>query len=150
MGEDGSCSKFEDRVEVAVAGRDDAVPCLVLVGSALTGGAGGGSSSTGASTPSGPKGPIESSRLSRVVDCARLPCRRGARVFEGAGRGEVVDAGEEGSWIGFEGVESTACLVRSSCSLLGRFIIPEALVASASAALGRLMLDDDLEGTSEA
>ena len=37
-----------------------------------------------ASIPNGPRGPIESSRLSSVVDCARLPWRREGRVLEGA------------------------------------------------------------------
>ena len=124
-------ARLEERVDVAVPGRDDAVPCLVRVGSALTGGAGAGTSATGASIPKGPSGPIESSRLSSVVDWARLTCRRGALDFEGASLPPVLDVGEDGeSCAGFEGVVS-------------------ALLLSSSAALGRLMLDDDREGTSD-
>ncbi len=88
---------MEDRAEVAVPGRELMVDCLVLVGNALVGGAGAGSSAAGASSPSGPRGPIESSRLSRVVDCARLPYRRGVRDLEAAGRERVLDVDDVGS-----------------------------------------------------
>ena len=97
----------------------DAVPgleagCRVLVGSSFTGGAGTGGSSAGAalSMPSGPRGPMESSRVSRVVDCARLPYRRGARDFEGAGLAPLLEAGEEGSWVDFE--DSCASVIDQS------------------------------------
>ena len=82
----------------------DAVPagCRVRDASSFAGGAGAGTSSAAASIPSGPRGPMESSRLSRVVDCARLPCRRIVRDFEGAGLAPVLEAGEEGSCVGFE------------------------------------------------
>jgi hypothetical protein len=86
-----------ERSEAAVEGREEVVGCLVLEGSSFTGGAGMGSSSAGASMPSGPRGPMESSRVSRVVDCVRLAWRREGRVFEGASLmpGVVEDVGDE-------------------------------------------------------
>lgn len=62
----------DERVDAAVPGLEPVVDCLVRDGISFTGGAGATGSSVG-STPSGPNGPIESSSVSRVVDCARLP-----------------------------------------------------------------------------
>jgi hypothetical protein len=79
------------------------VDCLARVGSAFIGGAGAeGSSAAGVSKPSGPKGPIESSRLSSVVDCARLTCRLLGRVLDARGREDMLDVGDVGSSAGFE------------------------------------------------
>jgi hypothetical protein len=103
LSEDVSWSELVrlERAEVAVPGREDVVGCRVLEGRPFTGGAGAtGSSAAGASIPSGPSGPMESSRLSSVVDWARLPYRRGARDFDGAGLEAVLDAGDEGSCVG--------------------------------------------------
>jgi len=61
--------------------------------SSLTGGA-GAEGSSGASAPNGPSGPMESSSDSRVVDCARLPCRRGVRDLEGASFTPLLERGE--------------------------------------------------------
>ena len=90
-------------------GRDDAA-VLVRDASSFTGGAGAADSSA-ASAPKGPSGPIESSRLSSVVDWARLPYRRGVRDLEGAGFALVAVAGEEGSW---DVVGGDACSERRS------------------------------------
>ena len=85
-------------------GLEVVVGCRVREASSFTGGAGADVSSAGASNPSGPRGPMESSRLSRVVDCARLPYRRGVRDFEGAGLMPLLDAGDEGSKVDLEDV----------------------------------------------
>lgn len=69
--------------------------------------------------------------------------------MEGAGLGEDVDAGEEGSWVDLEGVVSGMKLMWSSYDPFGPAVIPEAFVLSASAALGKLTFDDDRDGTSE-
>lgn len=114
-------------VDVAVPGLEALLIAdgRVREASSFTGGAGAAGSS-GASMPNGPSGPMESSRLSRVVDCARLPCRRCGRVFESAGLAAVLDAGEAGSCVGLD-----------VCS------------SSSAAALGRLWLECDREGTSD-
>ena len=82
----------------------EVVGCLVLEASSFCGGIGAACSSTG-SAPSGPKGPVASSRLSRVVDWARLtPFRRGVRDLTGAGFAPAADAGDNELSVGFEGV----------------------------------------------
>lgn len=116
-------------------GREPVVPCLVRVGSSFTGGAGAAGSSV-ASMPSGPNGSIEASRVSRVVDCVRLPYRRGPRDFEGAGLMPLVDvaaAGDEGASAGFGDVGSDAmisvclsihCLVSLASYLMDAHLLP--------------------------
>ena len=80
----------------------EAVGCLVRDASSFTGGAGAAGESV-ASMPSGPSGPMESlSRLSSVVDCARLPYRRGVRDLVAAGFAPVLEVGEDGSWVVLE------------------------------------------------
>lgn len=98
--------------DAAVLGLDPIVDCLVLLGSSFTGGAGATGSSTG-SIPRGPNGPIESSSVSRVVDCARLPYLRGPRVFEGAGLAPLAEAGDEGIAVEVEEVCATKEAQRS-------------------------------------
>lgn len=74
------------RLETAEAAVDglELMGCLVLEASSFTGGVGALGSSVG-SIPKGPNGPIESSRLSRVVDCVRLAWPRPRRALLGAG-----------------------------------------------------------------
>ena len=89
-----------ERSEVAVDGREEVVFWLVRIGSSFTGGAGVGTSSAAeVSKPNGPRGSMEESSVSRVVDWARLTCRRLGRVFEGAGLmpDAIEDVGEEGA-----------------------------------------------------
>lgn len=104
-----SALRLGETAEAEVEGLD-AVDCLVLDASSFTGGIGAEGSSAG-SRPSGPRGPMESlSRLSRVVDCVRLPCRRGPLDLEGAGLAPPrfgVD------WASFEGGD---CSVRATVS----------------------------------
>jgi hypothetical protein len=89
------------------------VGCLTREGSSFTGGAGVGSSAAAVSIPSGPRGPMESSRLSRVVDWARLAWRREGRVFDGASL--MPDAMED---VGEEGASAPADWEVEGCSVL--------------------------------
>ena len=73
----------EEPEDAALCWRDGA---LAREASSFTGGAGASAAGVStASTPNGPSGPIESSSVSSVVDCVRLPYRRGARDLEVAG-----------------------------------------------------------------
>ena len=104
-----SSLRVEDWMEAAVPGLD-VVECRVREGSSFTGGAGAAGSSV-LSIPNGPSGPMESSRLSRVVDWARLPYRRGVRDLEGAALAPLLDIGDEGSCSDLEGA---CCSARRS------------------------------------
>ena len=143
-----SVLRREERAEAAVPGLEP-VEARAREGSSFTGGTGAATSSDG-SAPNGPSGPMESSRFSRVVDAASLPCRRGVRVFDGAGRMPLLDAaaGDEGSCADVEGV----CSVRdylntTSTSTISSQCLPDGCVfSSVVAALGAEF--EPVEGTS--
>ena len=102
-----------ERSEVAVEGREVVVVWRDREGGSFTGGVGVGSSVAGVSSPSGPRGPMESSRVSRVVDWARLAWRREGRVFEGASL--MPDAMED---VGEAGCSAVADWEVEGCSVL--------------------------------
>lgn len=138
----------EERLDEAVSGRFAAEVCRGRDASSFTGGV-GATGSSGASIPRGPNGSIESSSVSSVVDCARLPCLLGPRVLEGASLTCVLDAGDMGSGVGFDEACSVILLLVTLSNIVSRWKhIPAGFVFSPSADLDKLWLEFDREGTS--
>ena len=119
----------EEPDDAALCGRDGA---LVRDASSFTGGAGASTAGVStASTPRGPSGPMESSSISSVVDCVRLPYRRGARDLDMAGLTERLLSLE---LVGAGGGEESR--------------VGSAGVGASSAAWARVWLEGEREGTS--